>query len=764
MRMIVEKKLEETEKILTDRFAEISSKIIKEQVGEIETLDGNFSQIGFWKIKKKFFPQVPDPPMAKLNEKGVLVTSPNLLKMLYLKTYKHRLRQREMKPEYMDLYFLKDELWQSRFEELSQNKSKPWDSNQMDKVLKALKNNKTMDPNGMINEIFKPGIIGRDLKQAIISLNNGIKSNLFLPEFMNLSNISSIYKKRGSKMEMNNERGIFILTVLKSILDKLIYCDNIDNIDENMSDSNIGGRKKRNIKNHLFMIYGIINSVVNGTEDCIDIQIYDIEKAFDGLWLEDCLNDLYDTVPAANKDDKLALLYQSNKINKVAVNTAVGITERVNIENIVQQGGTWGPVLCSNSIDTLGKKCRDQGIHNYRYKSISEVLIFAMCDDLNGVAKCGMDSIALNTFITTQIEMKKLKFHIPDKNGKSKCHKIHIGKDHDMCSVLQVHGTVMESVSFDTYLGDVISADGKNTRNIKKRVSRGIGISTQILNLLRTISLGEYYLEIALLLRESLFLNSVLNNAEIWYSVTKEELKELEDLDRTLLKKILDVPFSTPKEAYYLELGILPIGVILKARRINYLQYILKREEGEMLFTFFMTQWHNEIQGDWTQEIKENLDDFGIPCDFDGIKSMSEYSFKALVKRKAKEYALKILQEMQSTHSKMSNLNYSELKLQEYFNTPGISRTEMLNLFKWRVKMAPLGENFRGNQGNIVCPLCHNHLDNQATIFQCEAIRKEIGSEVKMEDLYRDKIELSTARTITTIEELRVKLLEKLEN
>ena len=78
--------------------------------------------------------------------------------------------------------------------------------------------------------------------------------------------------------------------------------------------------------------------------------------------------------------------------------------------------------------------------------------------------------------------------------------------------------------------------------------------------------------------------------------------------------------------------------------------------------------------------------------------------------------------------------------------------------------MAPLGENFRGNQGNIVCPLCHNHLDNQATIFQCEAIRKEIGSEVKMEDLYKDKIELSTARTITTIEELRVKLLEKLEN
>ena len=87
----------------------------------------------------------------------------------------------------------------------------------------------------------------------------------------------------------------------------------------------------------------------------------------------------------------------------VAINTAVGLTERINIPNIVQQGGTWGPGLCSNSIDNLGKKCQEQGIHNYMYKKKSKVLIFAMCDDLNGVARCGIDSVALNTFINTQI-------------------------------------------------------------------------------------------------------------------------------------------------------------------------------------------------------------------------------------------------------------------------------------------------------------------------------------------------------------------------
>ena len=96
-----------------------------------------------------------------------------------------------------------------------------------------------------------------------------------------------------------------------------------------------------------------------------------------------------------------------------------------------------------------------------------------------------------------------------------------------------------------------------------------IGISSQIVNLLRDICLGEHYIEIALLLRESMFINSVLTNAEIWFFLKKEEIKQLEDLDKTLLKKILKVPFSTPGEAYFLELGILPLGVIIKACRLN---------------------------------------------------------------------------------------------------------------------------------------------------------------------------------------------------
>ena len=45
---------------------------------------------------------------------------------------------------------------------------------------------------------------------------------------------------------------------------------------------------------------------------------------------------------------------------------------------------------------------------------------------------------------------------------------MHIGGNKETCQELKVHGTAMESVEEDTYLGDLISSDGKNKKNVEK--------------------------------------------------------------------------------------------------------------------------------------------------------------------------------------------------------------------------------------------------------------------------------------------------------
>ena len=182
-----------------------------------------------------------------------------------------------MKEELKDIFILKEELWSSRMRELLNRKSEEWSVNKLRTALKRLKSNKAVDPNLMVNELFKEGYIGQDLENAILLLCNGIKDNLFVPEFMLRQNITTIFKNKGSRLDMKNDRGIFLLTSLRRIIDNLLYQDLYNDIDANMSDSNVGARSGRQVKNHLFIVHGVINSVINGKEACIDLQLYDLE-------------------------------------------------------------------------------------------------------------------------------------------------------------------------------------------------------------------------------------------------------------------------------------------------------------------------------------------------------------------------------------------------------------------------------------------------------------------------------------------------------
>ena len=100
---------------------------------------------------------------------------------------------------------------------------------------------------------------------------NNIKSTLEIPEFMKQSTITSVYKSKGSKSLLKNERGLFNLSKLRSILDKLIYNDVYETIDSNLSCSNAGGRKGRGSRDQLFIVYSIINDIINGKSEGCDL-------------------------------------------------------------------------------------------------------------------------------------------------------------------------------------------------------------------------------------------------------------------------------------------------------------------------------------------------------------------------------------------------------------------------------------------------------------------------------------------------------------
>ena len=65
-------------------------------------------------------------------------------------------------------------------------------------VLSQLKINKSRNPLGLANKLFRPSHAGEDIKIVLLQIMNQIKTQLVLPEPMKYCNITSIYKQKGS--------------------------------------------------------------------------------------------------------------------------------------------------------------------------------------------------------------------------------------------------------------------------------------------------------------------------------------------------------------------------------------------------------------------------------------------------------------------------------------------------------------------------------------------------------------------------------------
>ena len=396
----LQEELFKLEKQVADIVAETNRNKVVDNFKSLSQKDGNVNTNSMWSLKRKVFPKNKESlPFAKKDCDGKLVSSHKQLKELYLQTFVHRLRHRPMKKEFSCVRFLKERLCSKRLEYSRRNKSKDWTMSDLEKVLKSLKLNKSRDPHGLLNELFKPGVIGKDLKKSLLMLFNKLKTEQVIPAFMQLADVVAIYKGKGDKSSLENDRGIFILNIFRSILMKLIYQDKYDIIDENMSDSNVGARRKKSIRNHLFILNGIINDVVNSKKKCIDILIVDYKQCFDAMWLDECINDLF---KAGLQDDHLALIYKANSENQVAVKTPFGKTGREMVEKIVLQGEVFGPLECSVSIDSFGKECLEKNKYLYQYKDEVGVPPLAMIDDLVCPAVCGLDSVKINSYINAK--------------------------------------------------------------------------------------------------------------------------------------------------------------------------------------------------------------------------------------------------------------------------------------------------------------------------------------------------------------------------
>ena len=258
-------------KEVTDSLAEVAEqnfKKLKEELSKMKAT-GVVDAKQMWKLRKKMCPKSRDPPTSILDKHGNLLTSDEAINNRAIEVFTERLENNSIKPHLKDLETDTNDLCEINLKLAKSNKTEPWTMSDLDDALKHLDNEKSRDSDGFANELFK--VAGGDLRLAVLNLMNMMKERQTYPKNLERVNVTAIHKKK-SKRDLCNYRGVFRVQILRSILDRLTYNDLYYTIDNHLSDGNTGARKHRSVRDNVFVISAITNSVLNGDSPAQTIE------------------------------------------------------------------------------------------------------------------------------------------------------------------------------------------------------------------------------------------------------------------------------------------------------------------------------------------------------------------------------------------------------------------------------------------------------------------------------------------------------------
>ena len=625
-----------------------------------------------------------------------------------------------------------------------QTKTSPFLMKDLEIVLNSLKTQKARGPEGLSRTIFKNSVIGTNLKESILIMFNKLKCAGQIPIFMRMATVTTIPKK-GSKLKLENERGIFLVNTVRSILMRLLFNLKYPVFESNMSDSNVGGRKKKSGINHIWVVNNVIHDHMSSVKRIpVVIQKFDYKQMFDGMDSREACGDIFEY---GIQDDHLQLIHEANKEVVICVKTPHGQSDQYQLTGRTMQGDTWAPAMASAQVDRFGKEMMvEEPSYMYKFKGQVPIPLLGQVDDLLGISEAGYKSEQLNAFVNVKTSDKDLQFSsdkcsfmVVSKMKLKSFQKSELFVDKWTLEHLE-DGTIKEEFfgkvpmkeeeSF-VYLGHVLSKDGKNMPNIIHKQHKVIGTQKQIAKLVEPLSL--YTFESTVIYVESLIRSSILYSSEAMINIKESEYRALEQIEESVLQKILNTSRSCSRHLLYLELGMMPARFQVQRQVLNLLQYIVQQPEDSLLYKVFKALENSPTQNDWLSGAKEMLKAFKINMNMKEIQSMKSTVFKNIVKKQANNAAFRYLREKQENGSKGKAIQYEQIKMADYLLPEcSLSVSDKTEMFAFRCQMNDLPNNFGKEE---LCEFDCKELMNNEHLLSCVHLNKGQLHDLQLEQI-----------------------------
>ena len=232
-------------------------------------------------------------------------------------------------------------------------------------------------------------------------------------------------------------------------------------------------------------------------------------------------------------------------------------------------------------------------------------------------------------------------------------------------------------------------------------------------------------------------------NSEVWGYLSNKNIRKLEQIDENLLSRVLDCAANTSNTIKYLELRVYPIRFEIMKRTVVFLQYILKQEKSSMIYQVLKVTLDNPTKNDFGKTCKDYLSVLDIKLSFEEMEKMTEWSFKKLVKEKTEKAAFKFLITEKEKQTKISNIEYKKLKIQEYLGS-GCGNLKLAKLiFKARSQTLDIKTQRKWKYTDNLCTGCNVKEETGQKILVCEQFNDKNSTNndsAKYSHIYSDNV------------------------
>ena len=204
-----------------------------------------------------------------------------------------------------------------------------------------------------------------------------------------------------------------------------------------------------------------------------------------------------------------------------------------------------------------------------------------------------------------------------------------------------------------------------------------------------------------------------------------------------IIKRILRIPKTTPRQALYIETGLLDPETIIKKNRISMEMRIKQGTNQTMKEIVNLTH-----KGCWAEQNKEIKEKMEVT---EELTNESKYTIRKTLQQKARKMLKEKLEETAKDKSKMAYYyegknNWNTGNRSEYMKQ--LSRNQASIIFKARTRMLKIKGNYKNGNESLKCSICKDKEETQGHILEeCEKIN-EIAPKVTKEMIFSEEIEM----------------------